>query len=314
MAEVFWMDSDGMSADNSITQKLHRLIEGSGATEGLDDGMRVSLKVNTSEDGYEYGLRPVFIRTVAEEVQKVVRLSTVICDGVKLIDYQGRVKGNAFKTTALGKGYSDSVLNGNFLINGGFSGDEGNSYPVRVADSILGGVEVGTAICRTDALFVLSHITLHPLFGMNGALLNGGFESLICKERLRILEGLSPYIFNDNRPSTERLEHFQRRALEGHLGVREAMEGKVFYVNYLWDVTPEPEYYPFSNQPIIPNLGFLASSDPVALDAATFSLLREFTQGKDPVADYTAVDYTRVLAEAAKLGLGTLEYSVARAS
>jgi hypothetical protein len=315
MAEVFWIDNEGMSPENSITQKLQRLVKGAELTRHLEEGMRVAIKINTAEDGYEYGLRPVFLRAVAEEIKEVSVKSTILCDGVKLVDYRGKVRGNAFHNTARGKGYTNTTLDGNFLINGGFSGDEGNSYPIKDIDSTLGGVDVGTAICRTDALIVLSHVTLHPLFGMSGALLNGGFECLIGKERVRILEGLDPYLFNGNtRPSTEQLERFHRRALEGHLGVRDAMGGRVFYLNYLWDVTPEPEYYPFSNLPIIPNLGFLASSDPVALDSATYNVLLEYTQGQDPVKGYTDVDYPRVLKEAVELGLGTLDVNLGRAS
>ena len=314
MAEVFWIDSNGMSAENSVSHKLKRLIAGSGAADGLEEGMRVAMKISTAEDGYEYGLRPIFIRAVAEEVQKVAEKCPIICDGVKLIDYWGKVKGNAFQNTSNGKGYTDTTLSGNFLINGGFSGDEGNSYPVKLADSMLGGVEVGTAICRTDALLVLSHVTLHPLFGLSGAILNGGFESLICKERVRILEGINPYIFNGSPPPKERLERYQRRAVEGLLGVREAMGGRVFYINYLWDVTPEPEYYPYSNLPVTPNLGFLASLDPVALDAATYDVLREFTPGQDPMLHHTGVDFSRVLNQAAAFGLGTLDHVVKRSS
>jgi hypothetical protein len=315
MSEVFWIDRDGMSANNSVSHKLRKLILETGATDQLEEGMRVALKINTSEEGYEYGLRPIFIRVVAEEVQKVSVKSTIICDGVKIIDYRRKGhSGNAFQNTARGKGYSDTTLSGNFVINGGFSGDEANSYTVKAADSLLGGVEVGTAICRTDALMVLSHVTLHPLFGMSGALLNGGFECLIGKERVRILDGINPYTFSDAPPKNEQLERFQRRALEGVLGVREAMEGKLFYINYLWDVTSEPEYYPYSNLPIAPNLGFLASRDPVALDAATYSLLREFSPDSDPVDHHTGVDFSRVLNQAADLGLGTLAYVIKRSS
>ena len=238
MSEVFWIDSDGMSADNTVAHKLRKLITETGATDNLEEGMRVAIKINTSEDGYEYGLRPVFIRTVAQDVQKIVTLSPTICDGLKLIDYGRKTKGHAFKDVANSKGYTASTLSGSFSINGGFSGDEANSYMVKADDSMLGGVEVGTAICRADALMVLSHVTLHPLFGVSGALFNGGFESLVCKERIRILDGLSTYNFNGEPPPKDRLQRFQQRALEGHLGVREAMKGKIFYINYLWDVTP----------------------------------------------------------------------------
>jgi uncharacterized Fe-S center protein len=92
------------------------------------------------------------------------------------------------------------------------------------------------------------------------------------------------------------------------------MNEKVFYINYLLDVTPQPEYYPYSESPIVQDLGFLASIDPVALDAATYGLLCEFSQGNDPVADRTGIDFKDVLNEAVRLGLGSLEYAIKRSS
>jgi uncharacterized Fe-S center protein len=276
--------------------------------------MRVALKINTAEDGYEYGLRPVFIRSVSEEVQRYAIKSALICDGLRLIDHGRKTKGHAFKDVARSKGYTDDSLRGSFAINGGFSGDEANLCTIKSKDSMLGGVEVGTSICRTDALMVLSHVTLHPLFGINGALFNGGFESLSAKERIRVLEGLNLYVFNGEIPPKDRLERFHRRALEGHLGVRESVSGRTFYLNFLWDVTPQPEYYPYSENPILQNLGFLASSDPVALDAATYGLLCEFSQEENPVMSRTGVDFQKILNEAVNLELGTLDYNINRSS
>ena len=57
MSDVFWVDLTRMSFDNSVTHKLRRLVGESGLAAGLSAGMRVALKVNTAEDGYDYGLR-----------------------------------------------------------------------------------------------------------------------------------------------------------------------------------------------------------------------------------------------------------------
>lgn len=305
MSRVYWMDLENLGPDRSVAQKLRALLETSGAGDNLCPEMRVALKVNTAEDGYEYGLRPVFIRSAARLAADVTGKSPIVCDGLKLVDYWRRTKGHAFLEVAHSKGYNPQALGGNFVINGGYSGDEGNIYPCRLPDSELGGVEVGTAVCRTDALWVLSHVTLHPLFGLSGALLNGGFECLVGRERMRVLNGLNPYLFNGHRPGRAELAGFRRRALEAHLGVREAMDGRVFYVNCLWDVTPQPEYYPFSEGPLVANLGFLAARDPVALDAATVSLLRG--AGAPPPDEFLAA-----LEEAESLGLGVREAPVER--
>jgi uncharacterized Fe-S center protein len=319
MREVLWVDMQSMSVENSIPHKLTRLFEESGGLAGLSEGMRVALKINTAEDGYEYGLRPVFVRTIAEIVNRFTRVHPTICDGIKLIDYWRksggkRSAGKTFLEVARKQGYANDTLGGNFVINGGFSGDEGNLYSCDLSGSMVGGVEVGTAVCRSDALIVLSHVTLHPLFGLSGALLNGGFECIIGHEKTRILKGLNPYPFNGSYPEASELIAFQRRALECLLSVRKSMEDRIFYVNYLWDVTPQPEYFPYSKSPVVDNLGFMASSDPVALDAATFTLLQERWDtrvNQTNLPGFTRdIDFLSVLKVAELLGMGSVAYSI----
>ncbi len=311
MSNVFWVDLTRMSFDNSVAHKLSCLFRESGATAGLSEGMRVTLKVNTAEDGYEYGLRPGLVRAVASAVEEATGSQPAVCDGLKLVDYWKGAKGSAFLDVARSKGYSNDTLGGSFVINGGFSGDEGNLYSCGFPDSVLGGVEVGAAVCRSDALWVFSHVTLHPLFGLAGALWNGGFECLVGRERSRVLEDVDAYSFNGHRPSAESLRGLRRRALESHLGVRSSVEGRVTYVNALWDVTPRPEYFPFSEVPVVANLGFLASQDPVALDAATLAVLEPALSAE---SRETLREFHEVLRAAESLGLGSAQPTIHRLS
>jgi hypothetical protein len=256
--------------------------------------------VNTAEEGYEYGLRPNFIRPLADVAWKATKKRPVVCDGQRLVDYWKRAGGNAFLEATSRTGYSSETLGGHFVINGGFSGDEGDLFPCG-EDSELGGVEVGTAICRSDALWVLSHVTFNPLFGMSGALFNGGFDCLTARSRTRVLKGMNPYQFNGQQPAWEDLKAFRIRALESHQAVRAALEGRVFYINYLWDVTPQPEYYPYSEPPMLENFGFMASYDPVALDAATFSLIKKNVPHASGI---TETAFEEVVEQAAQIRIG----------
>jgi uncharacterized Fe-S center protein len=272
--------------------------------------MSVALKVNTSEDGYDYGMRPGLVRALASAVEEATGKRPTICDGLKLVDYWNQAKGHSFLHVARSKGYANDTLGGSFVINGGYSGDEGNLYSCDRTDSVLGGVEVGAAVCRSDALWVFSHVTLHPLFGVAGALWNGGFECLVGRERTRVLDGVDAYPFQGSTPPTDSLTRVRRRALESHLGVKSSVSGRVAYVSALWDVTPQPEYFPFSESPVVENLGFLASRDPVALDAATLSVL----EGSSGLGCDAAREFHDVLLAAESLGLGSARPNIQRLS
>lgn len=311
MSDVFWVDLTRMSFDNSVAQKLSRVLQESGAAAALSEGMRVTLKVNTAEEGYEYGLRPALVRMFAAAMEKATGAKPTVCDSLKLVDYWSRIKGQAFLNAARAKGYTNDTLGGTFVINGGFSGDEGNLYSIGRPESELGGVEVGTAICRSDAVWILAHVTLHPLFGLAGALWNGGFECLVGRERTRVLQGVDAHAFNGVRPSAASLESLRRRALESHLGVRASVEGRLTYVNAVWDVTPRPEYFPFSESPLVENMGFLVSCDPVALDAATVAIIEPAL----PAGSREELGaFREVLHTAESLGLGSARPTVRRLS
>ena len=89
------------------------------------------------------------------------------------------------------------------------------------------------------------------------------------------------------------------------------MEDRIFYVNYLWDITPQPEYFPYSDGPLVSNLGFLASTDPVALDGATFDLIR---QEGACIENSVARDFPKLLDEAEASGLGSSDWTIKRLS
>ncbi len=312
MSEVIWVDSENMYFDNSVRHKLQKLLSASQAENDLTTGMRVALKINTAEEGYHYGLRPGFFRVISERVLAVTHTRPVICDGIKLADYWKKIRGTNFLKIASAQGYTNETLGGHFVINGGFSGDEGDLFPCGLKDSELGGVEVGTAICRSDALWVLSHITFHPLFGLHGALFNGGFDCLVDRAKNRLLRGINPYIFNGQKPDFSDIRAFQNRALESYMGVRASIDNKIFFISYLWDMTPQPDYYPYSEKPVVENMGFIASRDPVAIDKATFDLIGKKCPPK--IFSENMFNFFNVLQDAERMGIGTLDYKLMRLS
>ncbi|MEL7640894.1 MAG: DUF362 domain-containing protein [Solidesulfovibrio sp.] len=68
---------------------------------------------------------------------------------------------------------------------------------------------------------------------------------------------------------------FMERLVEYALGAVTGKAGKTAFLNFLTNVTPDCDCVPWSDAPIVPDIGFLASTDPVALDRACLDLVNE---------------------------------------
>lgn len=84
---------------------------------------------------------------------------------------------------------------------------------------------------------------------------------LVCRNRAR-------------RPFPDRIKAFQRRVAESAAAIVKTLGKKIIYLNLLTDIVPQPDRFSWSDVPFAPDLGFLASLDPVALDAVTVELVR----------------------------------------
>jgi uncharacterized protein len=66
---------------------------------------------------------------------------------------------------------------------------------------------------------------------------------------------------------------FMERMTEYALGAVAGKEGRVCFFNFLLNITPDCECVPWSDAPIVPDIGILASKDPVAIDQASYDLV-----------------------------------------
>ena len=116
---------------------------------------------------------------------------------------------------------------------------------------------------------------------------------------------------------------FLERMAEYALGAVRGKEGKVGFVNFLLNITPDCDCVPWSDAPIVPDVGIVASKDPLALDAASFdlvnrqaglpgSLLEEnLRPGEDKFRGLRCqTDGCRQLRYAEEIGLGTQAYEL----
>lgn len=117
-------------------------------------------------------------------------------------------------------------------------------------------------------------------------------------------------------------ETFQQKMVEYMAGAVKNKKGKVGYISFVMDVTPECDCCGWSDSPIVSDVGILASTDPVAIDQASVDLVnkqRPLTNtrldGYVNVADkfggvHPMVDWGVQLEYAEEVGLGTRDYNL----
>jgi len=111
---------------------------------------------------------------------------------------------------------------------------------------------------------------------------------------------------------------FQKKMVEYAHAVLKDKAGRYALLNFLTNISPACDCYPFNDAPFVEDIGVLASRDPVALDQASVDLVNEkesldncclksnISAGQDKFrALYPQVDWTVQLQHAERLKLGT---------
>jgi len=116
-----------------------------------------------------------------------------------------------------------------------------------------------------------------------------------------------------------------RKMAEYARGAVEGKSGKSLYLTFVTDVSPSCDCYGHSDAPIVPDIGILVSTDPVAIDQAAVDLVNQapgipdtaLQTGHEPGGDkfrgmHPQIDYEVTLEHAEKMGLGSRNYELVR--
>jgi len=117
----------------------------------------------------------------------------------------------------------------------------------------------------------------------------------------------------------------QERMVEYLWAVTKGKKGRIGYFNFLLNITPDCDCFDRSDAPLVPNIGILASRDPVAIDQASVDLLNgsqglknsalkeSLNPDEDKIRDiYPEIDYGIQLVYGENFGLGKREYELIR--
>ncbi|MEA2108605.1 MAG: DUF362 domain-containing protein [Pseudomonadota bacterium] len=121
----------------------------------------------------------------------------------------------------------------------------------------------------------------------------------------------------------ESIPVFQEKMVEYAYAACAGKRENVLFLNFVVQVSPACDCYPHNDQPVVPDIGILASRDPVALDQACVDLVNEapgvagsaLGDDIDPGLDkfqqlYPKVDWRIQLQHAEDIGLGVRQYNL----
>ncbi|MDM7998420.1 MAG: DUF362 domain-containing protein [Dehalococcoidia bacterium] len=116
----------------------------------------------------------------------------------------------------------------------------------------------------------------------------------------------------------ENKERFQVYLAHAAAAVSSRFGEKIGFINFVQDVTPHCDCAAPAGRPLFPDIGILASTDPVAIDKASLDLVDKAhlmaadkrLSGPDKLGRYHDVDSLVQLRTAQELGMGRLEYTL----
>ncbi len=116
---------------------------------------------------------------------------------------------------------------------------------------------------------------------------------------------------------------FLEKMMEYVSGVLKGKKDKIFFINFITNISPGCDCLPYNDSPIVRDIGILASTDPVAIDQASVdlvnaeqalpgsSLKKNTNKGEDKFKGlYPDVDWPKQLDYAEHIGIGTRNYDL----
>jgi len=125
-------------------------------------------------------------------------------------------------------------------------------------------------------------------------------------------------------PWDESPANTQKKWVETAKGVIKSLRSKIFYINFLNNITPECDCMHYSDKHIVSDIGVLFSYDPVAIDMASADLVNksEWNKGinldKKNLSDdkfkslYPEIDWRIQIDYAVSLGIGSKDYELVK--
>ena len=254
---------------------------------------KIGVKIHSGEAGNQNYLRPDFMKSLVDFVNGTVIECNTAYDGernttekhLKLLDDHEWTKY-----------YQVDLL------------DQEGEIPLKVKNgSFLTTNYVGKNLTNYDSLLVLSHFKGHPMGGFGGALKNISI-GLASSYGKAVIHGAgeAQKIWSSNH------DDFLKSMAEASSTIMDLYKNKIAFINVMKNMSVDCDCCQIAADPVIKDIGILASLDPVALDKACLDLVYQADDlGKqDLIERIESRNGILTVLEANRLNIGNLDYEL----
>ena len=309
MSKVYFIDNPNLVDQLFDAAEIKKLIEPKDF---------VALKIHFGERGNTAFLKPERTKPIVKKVKESGG-RPFWTDANTL--YEGsRGDTLAHLQDAFDHGYTFGKTGAQVLISDGLHGK--NTEKLQVNYKNLKELSVAALVFEAQVLLAVTHFKGHELTGFGGTLKNIGMglgskagkldmhsDCDHCKARLACQKKKTLQACWVGSS-----ELVQEKIVEYTAGILERFKNKAAFINFITDVSPNCDCYDHNDPPIVPDLGILASFDPVAVDQASVDLVNK-SEGRIAGPDkfrtiFPDVNWEIQLNYAEQLGLGSRRHEL----
>ena len=315
MSKVYFADIRARSEDTSKIEKIKKLFDKAGFGDLIEEDDFTAIKIHFGEYGNDGYINPVFARQVVDKINEhkgkpfvtdtntlysgmrhnsiehnmvanlhgfnysVLNAPVIIADGLRSQNFsEVEVGGKHFEKVKIA---SDILNSDGMIVMSHFKGHEIAGFGGSIKNIAMGcaptagkkeqhNVDIQSddnlciacgrcaEVCPESAIEVDDYAVIDP-----NKCIGCGECITACPEDAIGMDWESE------------IGPFMERMTEYAYGAIKDKKEKVGYINFLLDITPECDCAPFSDAPLVRDIGILASKDPVALDKASYDLVNK---------------------------------------
>ncbi len=329
MGEKSWMSKVIFFTDEN---KLHNALEQFDIKSF--SGKQVPIKLHMGEMKNKYFLKPEFVKLVVDELKKVKADPYLFDTTVAYTGLRHYVSG--YQQLARIHGFSMKKVGCDVIID-----DRGIPITVHGRD-----YEVAWHLSNSTHIFAITHVKGHVATGMGGAIKNFGMGGVTKETKQRMHHGSRPVYQKDKctycgvcaelcpfEAITVKKDKWKQNmrscfgcgvcvdaCKENALTNKDAdlqyvlacaakacvQDKNVLYLNELKRISKSCDCDPFADPVICPDIGYLLSDDPVAIDKASLDLINDVK--KDVFEKENHISPLKQIKFGEEIGLGSSSY------